>query len=179
MLLADGGFHKRTCFVAPNMNPGVREHRHFNYFISKARVIVECCIGLLKMKWCRLHHHLIEERTEVIANYILAACILHNICIDAGDVNAEEDAAERDPEETAADKAAIRAAYGHVLAGDQALMSEDAEARVAQADEKMREIFAFWSALQEDGAFIHMEDLRGAFGEAAFKFDDAIIDDSD
>ena len=51
------------------------------------------------MKWRRLQQFSVEERTEVIPHIILCACILHNICIDAGDVDHEEAEARRSDEE--------------------------------------------------------------------------------
>ena len=45
----------------------------------------------------------------------MCACILHNICIDAGDVNDEEDAAVRDEAEARADRAEINAACERIF----------------------------------------------------------------
>ena len=51
----------------------------------------------------------------MIPELVLCACILHNICIDAGDVNDEEDAAVRDGAEARADRAEINAACGRIF----------------------------------------------------------------
>lgn len=115
MILADGGFHKRTCFVAPDLPAHNRLESSFNTSISRARCVVENAFGLLKMKWRWLHQHSIAENTVLIPQLILCACVLHNICIDAGDVNAEEDAAVRNDEERLADKNEINAACDRVL----------------------------------------------------------------
>lgn len=45
----------------------------------------------------------------------MCACILRNICIDAGDVNDEEDAAVRDEAEARADRAEINAACERIF----------------------------------------------------------------
>ena len=115
MILADGGFHKRACFVAPDLPAHNRLETSFNTSVSRARCVVENAFGLLKMKWRRLHQHSIAENTNIIPQLVLCACVLHNICIDAGDVNAEEDAAVRDEEERLAERDEINAACDRVL----------------------------------------------------------------
>jgi DDE superfamily endonuclease len=90
MILSDGGFHKRSCFIAPDYQANNRLEDSVNTSISCARCVVENAFGLLKMKWRRLHQHSIQESTRIIPELVLCACILHNICIDAGDVNDEE-----------------------------------------------------------------------------------------
>ena len=76
---------------------------------------MENAFGLLKMKWRRLHQHSIQESTRIVPEIVLCACILRNICIDAGDVNDEEDAAVRDPIEARADRAEINQACERIL----------------------------------------------------------------
>lgn len=115
MVLSDGGFHKRSCFIAPDLVARNRLENLFNTRISSARCIVENAFGLLKMKWRRLHQHSIAEHTRIIPQLILCACVLHNICIDEGDVNEEEEAAVRDEAEAAADRAEINMACERVL----------------------------------------------------------------
>ena len=118
MILSDGGFHKRACFIAPDY-PAVNQlENSFNSRISSARCVVENAFGLLKMKWRRLHQHSIAESTRVVPQLILCACVLHNICIDAGDVNEEEDAAIRDEAEAVADRVEINAACDRILANN-------------------------------------------------------------
>ena len=72
-------------FLCPALTEDTEERREFNYRVSRARIIVECCIALLKMKWRRLHAFHIKEFLKIVPHIIL-----HNICIDAGDV--DEDA---------------------------------------------------------------------------------------
>ena len=115
MILSDGGFHKRACFIAPDLQAANHMENCFNSRISSARCIVENAFGLLKMKWRRLHQHSIAECTRVVPQLILCACVLHNICIDAGDVNDEENAAVRDAAEAAADRVEINAACDRIL----------------------------------------------------------------
>ena len=46
MILADGGFHKRTCFIAPDLPANNRIENIFNTNISQARCVVENAFGL-------------------------------------------------------------------------------------------------------------------------------------
>ena len=115
MILSDGGFHKRSCFLAPDLVAQNQLENQFNTRISSACCVVENAFGLLKMKWRRLHQHAIAECTRTVPQIILCACVLHNICIDAGDINEEEDAAVRDAAEAADDRAEINAACERIL----------------------------------------------------------------
>ena len=115
MILADGGFHKRTCFIAPDLPANNRLENIFNTNISRATCVVENTFGLLKMKWRRLRQHSIAEHTNIIPQLVLCACVLHNVCIDAGDVNTDEDAAVRNAEERLADRHEINLARERVL----------------------------------------------------------------
>ena len=116
MILADGGFHKRACFVAPDFPAHNRMESSFNTSVSRARCVVENAFGLLKTKWRRLHQHSIAEHTAIIPQLVLCACVLHNICIDSGDINDEEDAAVRNEEERLADRDEVNLACGRILA---------------------------------------------------------------
>ncbi|KAK7882197.1 hypothetical protein WMY93_028371 [Mugilogobius chulae] len=48
--------------------------------ISRGRVVVEQVFGRLKCKWCRLRE-LQNSRVDVVVKIIVAACVLHNMCI--------------------------------------------------------------------------------------------------
>lgn len=81
-------------------------HSSISASVSHGRVIVECCIGLLESKWRRLLQFSIEENTALIPHIILCACILHNICVDAGDVDFIEAQAQRSDIEKEVDRVA-------------------------------------------------------------------------
>ena len=51
MILAGGGLHKRTYFVAPDLSAHNQLENVFNTSISRARCVVENAFGQLKMKW--------------------------------------------------------------------------------------------------------------------------------
>ena len=123
LILANGGFHERTCFIAPDLRANNRLENIFNTNTSRARCAVENAFWLLKIKWHRLHQHSIAEHTSIIPQLVLCACVLHNISIDAGDVNVEEDAAVRNAEERLADRHEINLAQERVLENIGASMS--------------------------------------------------------
>ena len=63
--------------------------RHFNYCLSRARVIVEHAYGRLKGRWrCLLKRNdvLIRDLPKLVA----ACCVLHNICEIHGETFNEE-----------------------------------------------------------------------------------------
>ena len=55
------------------------EQKHFNYRLSRARIVVENAFGRLKARWRRL---LKQNEMEIrnVPNVVTACCILHNMC---------------------------------------------------------------------------------------------------
>ena len=134
----------------------------------------DCCIGLLKMKWRRLNAHRIKEFIKVVPLLITCACILHNICIDAGDVELDEDEAMRSEEEMAEEleerKDICRIAQ--VARQSQADIRDNAAALVARSRAHTQAIYDYWLHLQQgDGEFereIDMARVTAVFGPTAF-----------
>lgn len=56
------------------------KQNNYNYRHSAARIAVERCIGLLKGRMRSLLDRLSMSRIDLIAEYIIACCIIHNIC---------------------------------------------------------------------------------------------------
>lgn len=54
--------------------------KNYNYRHSAARVAVERCIGLLKGRMRSLLDRLPMSRIDLMAEYIIAYCVIHNIC---------------------------------------------------------------------------------------------------
>lgn len=54
---------------------------NYNYRHSVARVTIERCIGLLKGRFRSLLHCLPMTREHMIAEYLVACCVVHNICM--------------------------------------------------------------------------------------------------
>ena len=53
--------------------------------LSAARSVVERACGMLKGRW-RLLLKKVGQQTRTLSKTVLAACILHNFCIDHGDL---------------------------------------------------------------------------------------------
>uniref|UniRef100_A0A1Y1LTG0 DDE Tnp4 domain-containing protein n=1 Tax=Photinus pyralis TaxID=7054 RepID=A0A1Y1LTG0_PHOPY len=75
------------------------EQRTFNYRHSSTRVIVENAFGLLKGRFRRLR--CFEHKDiKFIVKCVIAACTLHNICIDAGETTEDiEEYTDLEPEQ--------------------------------------------------------------------------------
>lgn len=174
MILADGGFHKRSCFIAPDLPGNNYMINLFNTFISRGRVVVENCFGLLKMKWRRLHQHSIAEKTDIIPELIICACILHNICIDAGDVNDVEQNAIRSPEEVEEDREELNAGYDRIINIEGLNMATNASNLVAEYREKQLRMFDMWINVREKVP-ITLVDLIEVYGGEAFAYDENVI----
>ncbi|XP_011864311.1 PREDICTED: putative nuclease HARBI1, partial [Vollenhovia emeryi] len=64
--------------------------KRFNTTLSKSRQVVERSFALLKGRFRRLKH-LDMKRTDLIPSFILACCVLHNICLSGlGEVQVED-----------------------------------------------------------------------------------------
>lgn len=175
MILADGGFHKRSCFIAPDFPGNNFLTNLFNKYISRGRVIVENCFGLLKMKWRRLHQHSIAEKTEIIPEIVLCACIFHNICIDAGDVDATEALAIRSPEELAEERLELNAGYSRTIGIENLNMMTNAAALVLEYKVKQLAIFDMFVDIYNN-IEMTLSALRAVHGPDAFSFE-GVVDD--
>lgn len=73
------------------MNFLFQAQKRFNTVLSQSRQVVERSFALLKGRFRRLKH-LDMKRVDLIPSFILACCVLHNICLDG----LEEDQVEED-----------------------------------------------------------------------------------
>ena len=55
------------------------QQRHFNYRLSRARIVVENAFGRLKARWRRLLKRL-DMSMENIPTVIAACCVLYDLC---------------------------------------------------------------------------------------------------
>ena len=75
------------------------EERKFNIKLSAMRSVVERAFGMLKLRW-RLVYKKVEQKT--LKKTVIAACILHNICINHGDLcdgNAADSSSDSEDDE--------------------------------------------------------------------------------
>ena len=61
------------------------DEREFSKKLSAARSVVERAFGKLKGRW-RLLLKKIEQQTRTLSKTVLTACVLHNICVNHGDL---------------------------------------------------------------------------------------------
>jgi len=61
-----------------------REQKHFNYTLSRARVVVEIAFGRLKARWRRLSKRM-DIHIDNVPHIVTACCVLHNCCEVHGD----------------------------------------------------------------------------------------------
>ena len=84
LLLGDSAFPFETFLMKPYTNAVLSEQQsHFNYRLSRARMVVEGAYGQLKGRW----RHLMRKSGGVHERKLatLACMILHNVCLDNSD----------------------------------------------------------------------------------------------
>ena len=74
----------------PNRGRLTPKQRKFNLKFSALRCVVERAFGMLKSRW-RIVLKTIEQKTTTLKKTVIAACVLHNICIERGDLHEADD----------------------------------------------------------------------------------------
>lgn len=59
--------------------------KNYNFRLSSVRVVIERCFAQLKGQIRSLLHCLPMTRLDLVPKYIVACCVIHNICILQGD----------------------------------------------------------------------------------------------
>lgn len=82
-LIGDAAYPIHLNLMVPFKNNGylTRKEINFNYCLSAARIAIERAFGVLKTGWRRIFDRLSLVDITRIPEYIVAACVLHNICI--------------------------------------------------------------------------------------------------
>jgi hypothetical protein len=93
------------------------------------------------MKWRRFDKHQIMKDTDIVPDLIICACVLHNICIVAGDVNNAEAEAIIDDDDAAEERAEINASYNRITSLPLAHMSLYTDDLIATTKDKITSIF--------------------------------------
>ncbi|XP_044592619.1 putative nuclease HARBI1 isoform X1 [Cotesia glomerata] len=87
-LLGDKAYSIQPCIMVPYRNNGNfnQDSLRYNTIHSSARMMIERANALLKGRFRSLLDKLPFKRTDLIPYYVIACCILHNICIMRDDL---------------------------------------------------------------------------------------------
>ncbi|XP_073232992.1 uncharacterized protein [Porites lutea] len=87
LLAGDSAYPLANWLVKPYPDRGrlTPEQRKFNIKFSALRSVVERAFGTLKAHW-RIALKKVEQKTSTLKKTLIAACVLHNICIERGDL---------------------------------------------------------------------------------------------
>lgn len=87
LLAGDSAYPLTNWLVKPYPDRGrlTPEQRKFNVKLSAQQSVVERAFGTLKAYW-RIALKKVEQKTSTLKKTLIAACVLHNICIERGDL---------------------------------------------------------------------------------------------
>ena len=87
LLAGDSAYPLTNWLLKPYPDRGrlTPEQRKFNVKFSALRSVVERAFGTLKARW-RIALKKVEQKTSTLKKTVIAACVLHNICIERGDL---------------------------------------------------------------------------------------------
>lgn len=164
--MADSAFHKRTCFISTIENHPLGDiFGPFNHNVGVGRVIIENCIQLFKAKWRRLKNHNILELTEDLPLFVIAAAILHNICIERNDINPNEASATRTQAQRQEDVENINDMINNAVFD----INLNAANEINLHNTKMFNIFTLWSNINNpvmnDPT---LQDIQNVYGPEAY-----------
>lgn len=82
-LVGDAAYGIHPNIMVPFKDNGhlTGRQKNFNFCLSSARISIERSFGLWKARWRRIKECLPMVRTDKIPQFIIATCVLHNICI--------------------------------------------------------------------------------------------------
>jgi DDE superfamily endonuclease len=85
-IIGDGAFPLSVYLMKPFIGDNLTENNeHFNYRLSRARMVVECAFGRLKGRW-RVLLKRCDTYFEKTVKIIRTCCILHNICENSNEL---------------------------------------------------------------------------------------------
>uniref|UniRef100_A0A6B0VBN9 Putative nuclease harbi1 isoform x1 n=2 Tax=Ixodes ricinus TaxID=34613 RepID=A0A6B0VBN9_IXORI len=89
-ILGDAAYPSREYLVTPFKDYGkmTREQRDFNRDFSATRVTIENSFQVLKRRFMQLSYLEFAE-VDTASKFIMSCCVLHNLCIQSGDIEIE------------------------------------------------------------------------------------------
>jgi len=108
-LIGDAAYKLHDNLMVPYRDNSylTERQKNYNYWHSSTRIAIKRAFDLLKGRFRSSLHYLPMTRTDLIAHFILACCVLHNVCIfkdDDFDVLPLNDEVDNDvPRQVAAD----------------------------------------------------------------------------
>lgn len=86
-ILGDSAYPSLSWLVPPFRDNGhlTPQQREFNYLHSSTRMVVERAFGILKGRFRRIKYFNDYKHISFVTDIMIAACILHNYCINAND----------------------------------------------------------------------------------------------
>ena len=86
LILGDGAFPMRSFLLKPYGDAVLSDKkRYLNYRASRGRMVTEGAFGKLKGRW-RILNRKCESQKESVKKMGLACVVLHNVCIELGDM---------------------------------------------------------------------------------------------
>lgn len=82
-LVGDAAYTLHEHLLTPFRDNGhlTNKQKNFNFCHSSARIVIERAFALLKGRFRSLLSLLDMERVDLIPEFIIACCVLHNICL--------------------------------------------------------------------------------------------------
>ncbi|XP_067138433.1 putative nuclease HARBI1 [Centruroides vittatus] len=115
-IVGDAAYPLMVSLMVPFKNNGhlTTKMHTYNNKLSKSRIVIERSFALLKGRFRRLKYF-DANKTSMLPLYILLACVLHNICLMAGDdfdefdtINCDDEMLENESSNTQYNSAAQR-----------------------------------------------------------------------
>jgi len=82
-ILGDAAYKLHQNVIVPYCDNGyfTPRQKNFNFYHSSAWITIERAFGMLKTRFCSLRTVLAMDRCDLIPMFIIACCVMHNICL--------------------------------------------------------------------------------------------------
>ena len=82
-LTVDAAYPLKPWILTPYRDTGrlTRQRLRYNFLHSSTRMVVERSLALLKGRFRKLKTSMLKERIQDVPVIVVAACVLHNICL--------------------------------------------------------------------------------------------------